>query len=213
MEIAQFSFNMFGVNTYLIWDSISKECAVIDPGMIYNREYSVINNFISKNSLIIKMIVNTHLHIDHVFGNQFVKDKYGVEVYANEEDVFLGQRIKEQAEMFGLTIKISNVETINGIKHGDVVTLGNEEIDILHVPGHSPGSVALYCKNGGFVITGDALFQSSIGRTDLPGGNYQTLIKSIKEVLLTLPDDTVIYPGHGPSTNIKTEKMYNPFVH
>ncbi len=213
MEIAQFSFNMFGVNTYLIWDSISKECAVIDPGMIYNKEYSVINNFISKNSLIIKMIVNTHLHIDHVFGNQFVKDKYGVEVYANEEDVYLGQRIKEQAEMFGLTIKISNVETVNGIKHGDVVTLGNEEIDILHVPGHSPGSVALYCKNGGFVITGDALFQSSIGRTDLPGGNYQTLIKSIKEVLLILPDDTLVYPGHGPSTNINTEKMYNPFVH
>lgn len=213
MQIQRFEFNMFGVNTYIVFDAASREAAIIDPGMISPQDCSAIDNFIACNSLTVKHLINTHMHIDHVFGDEYIMQKYGVGIAASTDDNFLSSRISEQAQMFHLRTDIPDSFPITTpLKDGDRIMLGGENIDILAVPGHSPGSVALYCEKAGFVITGDALFNGSIGRTDLPGGNYAQLISSITNKLLTLPASTVVYPGHGPTSTIAHELNYNPYL-
>ena len=212
MEIAIFQFSMFGINTYLVFDDETKKCAVIDPGMSLPHEEKAIEDFIAEKGLTLTHIINTHLHIDHVVGVPFLKMKFGSPVLAHKGDENLGKRLSEQARMFGLNMNLENIEISQYLEDGDIIKIGNGELEVIAVPGHSKGSVALYDKKEGFLISGDALFQGSIGRTDLPGGDYRELITSIREKLLSLPDDTVVFPGHGPATTIGEEKLGNPFL-
>lgn len=213
MKLQQFEFNMFGVNTYVAWNPATLEAAVIDPGMSNRAECQLLADFISRNNLKIVALLNTHLHIDHLLGDEFIERNYGVGLQAGEADTVLLERLQQQAQMFHLRIQLP--ETLNiavCLNPGDRIHLGNEYFTVLSVPGHSPGSLAFYCAESGFVITGDALFRGSIGRTDLPGGHYPTLVRAITENLLTLPPATVVYPGHGPTTTIANEIASNPFL-
>ena len=212
MQVAIFQFSLFGINTYLVFDPETKECAVIDPGMSNPEEEKAIEKFIAEKGLKLTQIINTHLHIDHVAGIPFLQKKYGVTVIAHEADKYLGDNIRLQIGAFGLNLLVDNIEITEYIKAGDKIKIGNGALEVLLVPGHSKGSIALYDRDGGFIITGDALFKGSIGRTDLPGGNYKELINSIDSELLSLPDETVVFPGHGPSTTIGEEKHSNPFL-
>ena len=212
MKVSRFTFNMFGVNTYILWDDFSKDAMIIDPGMIEMAECHIIDSFIEKNRLNIKHLVNTHMHIDHAFGISYIKNIYNLKLECNTNDQFLAQRLKEQASMFGLPISIEDLKIDLDLKDDDKIQIGDEEIQILHVPGHSPGSIVLYAPQSSFLISGDVLFNSSIGRTDLPGGSYPQLISAINGKLMTLPDDTIVYPGHGLETSIGQEKRNNPYL-
>ena len=212
MEIAIFQLSLFGINTYLVFDPEKKECVIVDPGMTTREEEKAIENFIAEKGLSLISIINTHLHIDHVAGIPFLRKKYGSPILAHEGDKFLADGLKQQAKMFGLDLPVDNIEISEYIKAGDKIKIGNGVLEVIAVPGHSKGSVALYDPVGGWLISGDALFKGSIGRTDLPGGNYKELIDSIESELLSLPDDTVVFPGHGPSSTIGEEKQSNPFL-
>ena len=212
MKVSRFSFNMFGVNTYILWDDISKEAIIVDPGMINDSEINVIDEFITKNNLSLTHLINTHMHIDHAFGVSYIKDKYHIKLECNSNDQFLAQRLKDQATMFGLPISIEDLQIEVDLKNGDELNIGNEKLIILQVPGHSPGSIVLHAPQSSFIISGDVLFNSSIGRTDLPGGSHSQLISSINNKLMTLPEDTIVYPGHGPETTIGQEKQINPYL-
>lgn len=211
MKIAKFEFSLFGINTYVVYDPESRECAIIDPGMYDVQEEQALDSFIQRNNLKVKYILETHLHLDHAFGTAHARGEYGVEVLAHKDDAFLGRKLDDQARRFHLRRALTNMEADGELKEGNIIRIGNGELRVLHVPGHSPGSVALYDAADGFVITGDALFRGSIGRTDLEGGDMRTLLQSIGDKLLTLPDSTVVYPGHGPATTIGDEKRYNSF--
>lgn len=213
MKIQSFEFNLFGVNTYIIFDTATCEAAIVDPGMTTERECARIDNYIESNGLHVKYLINTHMHIDHLFGDEYIAKKYGTGISASTDDSILSSRIAEQARMFRLRTDMPEALKVdNPLKNGDRLMLGAEPIDIIAVPGHSPGSIALYCPESKFIVTGDALFKNSIGRTDLPGGSYEQLISSITKRLLTLPPDTTVYPGHGPSTTIESELRHNPFL-
>lgn len=212
MKVSRFSFNMFGVNTYILWDDISKEAIIVDPGMINNNERKIIDNFIESNNLTLTHLVNTHMHIDHSFGVPYITQKYNLQLKCNENDQFLAGRFKDQADMFGLPIAVEDLTIAENLKDGDIISIGSEELHILQVPGHSPGSIVLYAPESGFIISGDVLFFSSVGRSDLPGGNHTQLIKGIQDKLLTLDSYTIVYPGHGPETTIGQEKVNNPYL-
>jgi len=212
MEIKQFEFNLFGVNTYIVWDAASRQTAVIDPGMTSPDENAVVDTFIADNNLNVTHLVNTHLHIDHTLGDRHIMDRFGVQLEAHPDDAFLGTHLREQAAMFHLRVSPVPLSIDSNLHEGDVITLGDDSLSVLHIPGHSPGSIVLYNRRAGFVITGDVLFCGSIGRTDLPGGNHAALVRGINEKLVTLPPSTVVYPGHGPSTTIARELSRNPFI-
>lgn len=212
MKVAVFQLMLFGVNCYVVYDPEKKEAAIIDPGIVDNREVDAIDSFLKKNGLKVVAIINTHLHIDHVVANTGLAEKYGVDVLAHADDMFLGDNLKKQAEMFGLPFKIQSPGVSKHLKDGDKIKIGDGELEVIHVPGHSPGGIALYDKKDKFVISGDSLFEGSIGRTDLPGGDLARLLESIKKRLYSLPDDVVVYPGHGRPTTIGNEKQNNQFV-
>lgn len=212
MQVAIFQFSLFGINTYLLFDTETNACAIVDPGMSTPEEEQAIEDFIVEKDLNLTHIINTHLHIDHVAGVPFLKEKFGASLLAHEGDEFMGKKIHQQAAAFGLNLNLDEIEISDYIKGGDKIKIGNGELEVISVPGHSKGSVALYDREGGYLISGDALFKGSIGRTDLPGGNYRELIDSLKSELLTLPDSTIVFPGHGPSTTIGEEKRSNPFL-
>lgn len=212
MKLVKFGFSLFGINTYVVVDEATKKCAVVDPGMIEPEEENALVNYIERHGLTVTHVINTHLHVDHAVGDKFVADKFKVPVLGHKSDETLGTRMQQQAMMFGMQEKLDAVSLTSYLEDGDKVKVGDGELDVLHVPGHSPGSIALYDPEGKYVIVGDALFDGSIGRTDLPGGDFGTLINSIKSKLLTLPDDTTVYPGHGPATTIGKEKNYNPYL-
>lgn len=212
MKIVKFGFSLFGINTYIVYDETTRKCAIIDPGMIETEEEEALERFVKRNNLTVTHIINTHLHVDHAIGDKFAADVFGAPILAHKDDEQLGSRMREQAAMFGIQEKIDNVSVSEYLYDGEKIKIGNGELEVLHVPGHSPGGVALYDRDGGYVIAGDSLFSGSIGRTDLPGGNYSQLIKAVKEKLLTLPGDTVVYPGHGPATTIAREAATNPFL-
>ena len=203
---------MFGENTYIVIDSDTKDCIIIDPGMMTPAEVSAVDNFIEEKKLKVNIILLTHLHIDHAMGVNHLKEKYGVEVYANEKDAILGARIAEQIQLFHLPITLGKVTIDQYLNEKDAITFGGLQLTAISTPGHSPGSLSYYNSDKKIVFTGDALFKQSIGRTDLPGGDYATLINSITEKILTLPDSTIICPGHGPTTTVKDEKKFNPYV-
>ncbi len=213
MKIHKFEFNLFGVNTYLVWDEATLETAVIDPGMSNPEECQEFAQFVERNSLQVTRLINTHLHIDHTLGNDYVEDRYGVGLTAHPADGFLGTNREAQAQMFHLRgVTVSPLNIAVEVKQGDNIYLGTSKLEVLEVPGHSPGSIALYSSADGFVFTGDALFYGSIGRTDLPCGSHPQLIGSIRSQLLSLPAATVVYPGHGPSTTIGQEMKINPYL-
>lgn len=213
MKIKSFEFNFFGENTYLMWDPASGEAAVIDPGMVGAGEDAVLEMFLDENHLTLKYILLTHVHIDHTFGIDGLKERHpSLEVHAHKGDVPLGQMRPQQAKMFRLPVELGPVEIDRFLDHGNKLTLGSEEIEVIATPGHSLGGVCYYVPESGFVVTGDTLFRGSIGRTDLPGGNHSQLIHSIRTQLLTLPPSTVVYPGHGPSSTIAAEARSNPYL-
>lgn len=211
MEIKKFQFNPFPVNTYVVWDEVSKECAIIDPGCYWQEELDELKQFISLNGLTVKYILLTHLHLDHALAVPAVKATYGAPFVANKKDAFLLQNAKQQAVAYGLRLQDEPIDIDVDIHEGDIFKLGNEEIHTLAVPGHSPGSIVFVLPNDKKIIVGDVLFRQSIGRTDLPGGEHQTLLDGIRKKLFTLPNDTVVYSGHGPETTIGYEKDFNPF--
>ena len=203
---------MFGINTYVVYDPEEKEAAIIDPGMSRKQEFDVLENFIGREGLKVTHLINTHLHIDHAIADNWVKAKYGVPVEAHADDAMLGERIKQQAQMFGVQAEDVAVEIDRPLKEGDIIKIGSGELKVVHVPGHSPGSICLYDEADSFVIVGDALFQGSIGRTDLPGGNHRQLVDAIKNKLLTLPKETMVLSGHGDATTIGREWESNPYL-
>lgn len=212
MKIQKFEFNPFPVNTYLLWDETSKEAVIIDAGCYYPEEREKLQNFVNQHQLVVKRLIATHLHLDHNFGSPFASRVFGVPLEAHKDDEFLLSAMKEQAEMFGMSLPEPPVPIGNYLKEGDRVTFGRYQLEAIHVPGHSPGSLVYYNPDEGVAFAGDVLFRSSIGRTDLPGGSYEQLINGIRKKLLLLPDETVVYPGHGPETTIGFEKTNNPFL-
>ncbi|MFZ4724261.1 MAG: MBL fold metallo-hydrolase [Paludibacter sp.] len=211
MTIKTFTFNPFQENTYLLFDE-TNEAVIIDAGCLFDVEKQKIKSFINDNNLVVKRLINTHLHLDHQFGNKFIHNTYGITPEACLEDEFLLKNVVEQARSFGIPIDEDTQQLGGYIIDNQVIKFGNSNLISIHVPGHSPGSMAFFSENDGVLFAGDVLFQGSIGRTDLPKGNYATLITSITKRLLTLPDSTVVYSGHGPTTTIGNEKINNPFL-
>jgi glyoxylase-like metal-dependent hydrolase (beta-lactamase superfamily II) len=210
LKIQKFTFNPFAENSYILWDDETKESAIFDPGCYDESEKQEIDNFVSSNNLKPKYLINTHCHLDHIFGSCYIKSKYNVIYYSPEEDLPLLKQASQQASMFGLEIKEICMPD-HFIKEGLKLKLGDSEIEFLFTPGHTPGGYCAYFKADKLCISGDVLFDGSIGRTDLPGGHYEQLLKSIREKLFVLPDDTIVYPGHGEATTIGKEKKTNPF--
>ncbi len=210
LQIQSFTFNPFQENTYLIINE-QKLCWVVDPGMYDNNETNRFFSYISDNGLKPQSIINTHTHIDHIFGVSEVMKKYDIPFGINEKDSPVLNAAVASAMMFGLAFSNTPKPSFY-IADNEVMKLGDDSIEVRFTPGHSPGSVSFYHAAGNWVIGGDVLFQGSIGRTDLPGGNFETLISSIKSQLLTLPEDTVVYSGHGPATTVGDEKEGNPFL-
>lgn len=212
LKTARFEFSLFGINTYVVFDPESRECAIIDPGMMGIEEENAMRNFIARENLKVTHLINTHLHIDHAVGDLFVSQTYGVPLEAHAADLPLMDRIRQQAEMFGIKEKVNVCKAGKLLKEGNKIDVGNSHLIVLHVPGHSPGSIVLYAPDEDVVYAGDVLFAGSVGRTDLPGGSHAQLIRGIKEKLLPLPDKTMVYPGHGPATTIGRERVSNPFL-
>lgn len=212
IKIKTFVFNMFGENTYLVWNPDTKEAAVIDPGMYTKSEEIKLDTFIADQQLDVRQLINTHMHLDHIIGDNHVKQRYGLKAAAGAADAFFGEKALTQARMFGMPFEPEPVSIDIELTDGQQLNVCGETVTILSVPGHSPGSIALYFPDSKCVFTGDVLFEGSVGRTDLVGGNHATLMRSIKEKLFTLPDDTRVYPGHGAPTTIAFEKQHNPYV-
>ena len=211
MEFKTLVFNPVDVNCYILWDE-TKEAVLIDAAVLFDEEKEELKNFISSNGLTVKYHLNTHLHFDHIFGNPFVEKELGVKSLSNDKDWAWAETIAERVARFGLryTEKIPAIGRV--LSDGDEIKFGNSTIKAIHVPGHSPGSLAYYVESENILFSGDALFQGSIGRTDFADSDYATLIDSIKSKLLTLPDATRVFPGHGDSTTIAFEKQYNRFL-
>lgn len=210
LNIKLFTFNAFQENTYLISNE-DKQCWIIDPGMYDADEVHTLTYYITTQKLKPVAIINTHAHIDHIFGVIALQTAYNIPFYLHPDEGAILAFAQGSAAMFGFTLT-ETPKPDQKLVVDVPLMLGEDRIDVLFTPGHSPGSVSFYYSKGGWVVSGDALFSGSIGRTDLPGGNFDQLIASIKSALFTLPDNTIAYPGHGPSTTIGYEKQTNPFL-
>lgn len=210
ITIKPFVFNPFQENTFVLYDDTS-EAIIVDAGCYTENEKQAITSFIDEKGLKPVLAVNTHCHIDHIAGISFIKNRYKIPFYANPEEEPLLQSAPEQGQMFGFNLADPpKIDTY--VSDGDIISFGNSSLSVILVPGHSSGSIALYSKENKFVIVGDVLFDGSIGRTDLPGGDYATIIKSIRSKLMILPGEVTVWPGHGPSTTIQKEHDTNPFL-
>jgi hydroxyacylglutathione hydrolase len=209
MEIFKFVFSPIEVNTYILADN-SGVCAIIDCGCYNKKESDALAAFIEKKKLRPVLLLNTHCHLDHIFGNKFILEKFNLKPFSCELDEENRKDAAEHAKLFGLEMDIPPVPD-HFIVDNEIITFGTTDLVSLHVPGHSPGSIAFYSEQNECVFTGDALFAGSIGRTDLPGGDFDTLIRSITGKLFVLPASTVVYPGHGRETTIDREMKTNPF--
>jgi hydroxyacylglutathione hydrolase len=210
LKLKAFSVNPFQQNTYLVWDS-KCDAAIIDPGNSTHLENQMIKRFIEENNLSLKRLLLTHAHIDHVMGNQFIYETYGLLPELHPGDDFFIDAMMQTASMYGLNCEQSP-QPARILQHEQLIELGELSIRCLHTPGHSPGSISFYFEKEKVLISGDVLFHGSIGRTDLPMGDYDTLIHSITSQLLPLGDDVKVYSGHGPSTTIGFERLNNPFL-
>jgi len=210
LKIKSFVFSPIQENTYLLYNEFN-QCAIIDPGCYFDAEKEVLTQFIKDNSFTVIHLLNTHCHLDHVFGNKYVAETYSLtpQIHKTEEQVLAFA--PTSGLMYNLPFDNYTGQLLF-LKEGDVVTIGKDELVVIQAPGHSPGHICFYNKAQGFLIGGDVLFNRSIGRTDLPGGNYDELIKNIKEKLLVLPNKTIVYSGHGETTTIGEEKVENPYL-
>lgn len=211
MNIKIFTFNQFFENTFIISDS-TNECIIIDPGCYDKNEKQILQNYILSNNLIPTRLINTHCHIDHILGNNFVSKTWDLELEIHQKDIDLLKNSKDIADLYGFVNYEKSPITNKFLVEGDIIEFGKSNLEVLFTPGHAPGHISLYSKNENFIISGDVLFNNSIGRTDLPGGNYNTLIDTIKSKILCLDDSTVVYCGHGPSTTVGKERINNPFL-
>lgn len=210
LQIKVFTFNPFSENTYVLYDTTSK-AVIVDPGCYEREEREELTDFIRAEGLQVTDLVNTHCHIDHVLGNEFVKNTFKVPLAIHQKEIPVLKSVQAYAPSYGFAGYQAS-EPDHFLEEGKFLQVGNEKLQILFVPGHSPGHVVFYHDETKTCIAGDTLFQGSIGRTDLPGGDHGTLLNAIKNVLFTLPEDTTVFPGHGPETSIGTEKEFNPFV-
>ena len=210
LKIKSFTFNPYQENTYLIFDD-SKEAVVIDPGNYEAYENELISKFIDENKLQLKKIILTHCHIDHCLGNKYLNEKYGAELLIPFDERDLYKNVENIATLFGFANYL-HLDENEYLKEKDKIEFGDIKLDVLFLPGHSPGHLAFYFKNDNVCFSGDVLFYNSIGRTDLPGGDHDTLINSIKNKLFLLNPNTIIYPGHGQKTTLKNEMKDNPFL-
>ena len=209
IKIKTFVFNPFQENTFLLYDD-TKQCAIIDAGCYSEKEKNELVSFIEKNDLEPVKLLNTHCHIDHILGNCFVARQYNLKSEAHQKDNIILENVVQHGRVFGVEAEQPPDMQIF-LEENDIVKFGGSQLLVLHVPGHSPGSIVFYNEEQKFAIVGDVLFNGSIGRTDLPGGDYDTLIKNIKDKLFVLEDDVVVYTGHGPETTIGYERKTNPF--
>ena len=209
MKIQRFEFNPLQENTYILFDD-TKECVIIDPGCYDAEEREELTSFISANNLVVKALWNTHCHIDHVLGNAFVKRTYNTKLWIHPADEPVLKAVKSYASNYGFH-QYEETSVDEYFKEDQRILFGDQSLKVLFLPGHAPGHVGFYHEADKVIIAGDVLFYNSIGRTDLPGGNYDTLIRSIQQKLFQLPDDVTVYPGHGPETSIGYEKRTNPF--
>ena len=209
IHVASFAFNPFQENTYVLYDE-TKECIIIDPGCYTSNEQKRLEAFIAKEELKPVRLINTHCHLDHICGNAFVSQKYGLDLEAHEGEQVVLDASVDHGKMYGFVFEPSP-NIMHTIQEGDEIKFGHSTLKTLFTPGHSPASISLYCEQDKFVIAGDVLFFMSIGRTDLPGGNHDLLLQSIREKLFTLPNETIVYNGHGQKTQIAFEKLNNPF--
>ena len=210
MKIKKFEFNMFPVNCYVLSDE-SGEAVVIDPGCFYPEEKQMLKDYLLDNNLTLKHVLCTHLHLDHIFGNPYLYKEFGLQPEGGQQDEFWLDQVSAMARNFGFIYDEKQPALGKYICEGDTITFGDTTLKAIHVPGHSPGSIVFYSPEAACVFSGDVLFYGSIGRADLKGGNFDDLKEGICNQLFTLPAETRVYPGHGPSTSIGYEKNNNPF--
>jgi glyoxylase-like metal-dependent hydrolase (beta-lactamase superfamily II) len=209
-QLQTFEFSPIQENTYLLYNELN-DCIIIDPGCYFEEEREILATFIESKKLNPVLLLNTHCHLDHVFGNKFVAEKYGLIPHIH----LLEKKLLEYAPTSGLMYNMpfdNYAGELSYIDEGSILKVGEDELEAIFTPGHSPGSLSFYCKKQSFIISGDVLFQRSIGRTDLPGGDHATLIRSIQEKLMILPNETIVYSGHGPATTVLAERNGNPFL-
>jgi len=210
LTVKEFIFNPVQENTYILYNE-KKQCCIIDPGCYFEKEKQELKEFIGHQGLQPVLLLNTHCHLDHVFGNKFVHDTWGLKLHIHEKEKPVLEFAPASGKMWDLPFDNYRGELVF-IKEGSDVKVGDDTLEVRFTPGHSPGHVCFYAEADGFAISGDVLFNGSIGRTDLPGGDFDILFNSIQTQLFTLPDETKIYSGHGPMTTVGLEKMNNPFV-
>jgi hydroxyacylglutathione hydrolase len=211
LQYHTFTFNAFSENTYLIWDSESLEAAIIDPGCLAYSEKQELKEKVAQLGLSVRYLLNTHCHVDHVLGNDFVKNTYKLPLHIHRYDLPVLQATEQIAEKYGFRGYVL-AEADAFLDEGDVVQLGAERLEVLFLPGHAPGHLGFYHAGQGLCFSGDVLFRQSVGRTDFPLCSMDDLIASIKLKLYKLPDETIVFPGHGPTTTIGFEKVNNPYV-
>ena len=211
MKIKSFAFNPFQENTFVVYDE-TKECIIIDPGCYTEKERTELRRFITSEELKPVKLINTHCHIDHVLGNKFASELWNLELYMHKEDLPLLENAENIGKMYGLEDYEGSPYPKHFLAQDDTLTFGESSFKILFTPGHAPGHICLYSKENNLLIAGDVIFQRSIGRTDLPGGDHGTLINSIITQLFPLPNETQVFCGHGPATNLGYEKEHNPFL-
>ena len=212
MNISVFIVNHVGENCYILWNGKSSDAVIIDPGMCDERERAAVDRFLTDNDLHLKCILLTHQHFDHILAARYIANKYGVDVCASTADNSLGMNLQQQVASFGLPYKCQPISVTHNLSDNDLLMLNGEKILVISVPGHSQGGLAFYLPESSCVFVGDSLFRRSFGRTDLPGGDSAQLINSVKQKLLTLPPDTVVYSGHGEATEIGEEQRLNPYL-
>jgi glyoxylase-like metal-dependent hydrolase (beta-lactamase superfamily II) len=210
LTVKRFIFNPVQENTYVVYDG-KDACCIIDPGCYYPEERKQLADWLREQHLAPNLLLNTHCHLDHVFGNKWVAETYGVQLQIGEKEQWTFDFAPKSGEAWGLPFENYTGEIVY-FKEGDRIRIGEDVLDVLFTPGHSIGHVVFYNAEQGFVIGGDVLFRMSIGRTDIPGGDGETLLRSIREKLFTLPEEVVVYPGHGEPTTIGYEKEFNPFL-
>lgn len=209
MHIKKFTFNPFYENTYVIHDANKKAC-VIDPGCYEDYEKDEIDEYIESNGLEVTLVLNTHCHIDHVLGNHYLKNKYKAPLWIPQDEAALLEGMIDYSKNWGITnYQAADPDKLIAL---DPIVIGDLLFETRLVPGHSPGHLVFYNEKEKVLFGGDVIFRDSIGRTDLPGGDHDQLLQNIKEQVFTLPDDVVVYPGHGPSTTVAYEKLNNPFL-
>ncbi len=209
-QIKAFTFNPVQENTYLLYNE-HNECIIIDPGCYFDAEKEELKSFIADRKLQPKILLNTHCHLDHVFGNKFIAEEFKLTLNTHQREKEILEMAPASGLMFNLPFDNYQGDVVY-LEEGDFVTLREDKLEVIHAPGHSPGSICFYCEKQHFIIGGDVLFKNSIGRTDLPYGSHETLLKNIKEKLFKLPEDVKVYPGHGPATTIGQEMKENPFL-